>query len=103
MQEMRVWSLGWEDLLEKWQTHSNILAWQIPWTEEPDQLQSMELQKSRTCLINEMTVMSNSTHRNLTNLDEMKQFCKKHYYNSHNVKEKNVHSPITTQEIDFVT
>ena len=30
------WSLGWEDLLEKeMETHSSILAWKIPWTEEP--------------------------------------------------------------------
>ena len=33
MQEMRVQPLGWEDLLEKGMaTHSNILAWRIPWT-----------------------------------------------------------------------
>ena len=33
---------GWEDLLEKeMATHSSILAWRIPWTEEPDRLQSM--------------------------------------------------------------
>ena len=42
MQEMRVWSLGWEDPLEKeMATHSSILAWRIPWTEEPGRLQSM--------------------------------------------------------------
>ena len=35
-------SLGWEDLLEKeMATHFSILAWKIPWTEEPDALQSM--------------------------------------------------------------
>ena len=35
MQETRIQSLGWEDLLEKGMaTHSNILAWRIPWTEE---------------------------------------------------------------------
>ena len=34
--EIPVWSLGWEDPLEKeMATHSNILAWRIPWTEEP--------------------------------------------------------------------
>ena len=32
-----VWSLGWKDSLEKEiATHSSILAWEIPWTEEPD-------------------------------------------------------------------
>ena len=35
MQKIQVLSLGWEDLLEKeMTTHSNILAWEIPWTEE---------------------------------------------------------------------
>jgi len=38
-QEMRVQSLGWEDLLEKEMTaHSSILTWGIPWTEEPGRL-----------------------------------------------------------------
>ena len=42
MRENQVQSLGWEDLLEKeTATHSSILAWKIPWTEEPDRLQSM--------------------------------------------------------------
>ena len=38
----RIWSLGWEDLLEEGvATHSSILAWRIPWTEEPGRLQSL--------------------------------------------------------------
>ena len=43
MQETRVPSLGWEDPLEEeMATHSSILAWEIPWTEEePGGLQSM--------------------------------------------------------------
>ena len=42
MQEIRVQSLDWEDPLEKeMATHSSILAWKIPWTEEPSRLQSM--------------------------------------------------------------
>ena len=41
MRETWVWSLGWEDPLEKEvATHSSILAWRIPWTEEPCRLQS---------------------------------------------------------------
>ena len=45
IQEMRMWSLGQEDPLEKkMTTHSSILAWEIPWTEEPGGPQSMELQ-----------------------------------------------------------
>ena len=48
MQETRVQSLGPEDLLEKEMApHSSILAWKIPWTEEPGRLQSMESQKVR--------------------------------------------------------
>ena len=44
--ENQVQSLGWEDPLEKGRTtHSNILVWRIPWTEEPGRLQSMESQK----------------------------------------------------------
>ena len=42
MQETQVQSVGWEDPLEKGMaTHSSILAWAIPWTEEPGGLQSM--------------------------------------------------------------
>ena len=41
-QETWAQSLGWEDPLEKGMaTHSSILAWRIPWTEEPRRLQSM--------------------------------------------------------------
>ena len=48
MQEVRVQSLGWEDPLEKGMaTHSSILAWRIPWTEEPGRLQSMGSQSVR--------------------------------------------------------
>ena len=47
MQETWVQSLGQEDLLEKeMATHSNILAWKIPWTEEPGGLQSMGSQRA---------------------------------------------------------
>ena len=45
-QETWVWSLGQEDLLEKeMATHSSIVAWKIPWTEEPGRLQSMGSQR----------------------------------------------------------
>ena len=44
--ETRVQSLGWEDPLEKeMATHSSILAWRIPWMEEPGRLQSMGSQR----------------------------------------------------------
>ena len=46
MWETRVQSLGWEYLLEEGMaTHSSILAWRIPWIEEPGGLLSMELQR----------------------------------------------------------
>ena len=45
---MRVWSLGQQDPLEEGTaTHSSILAWRIPWTEEPGRLQSMGSQRVR--------------------------------------------------------
>ena len=48
MQETQVQSLGQEDPLEKGMaTHSSILTWRIPWTEEPDRPQSMGLQRVR--------------------------------------------------------
>ena len=47
MLETRVLSLGQEDPLEKEKaSHSSILAWEIPWTEEPDGLQSLGWQES---------------------------------------------------------
>ena len=46
MQETRVQFLGQEDSLEKEMAiHSSTLAWKIPWTEEPDRLQSMGSQR----------------------------------------------------------
>ena len=47
VQETQVQYLGWEDPLEKGvATHSSILAWRIPWTEEPGGLQSMGVAES---------------------------------------------------------
>ena len=49
MQETRVLSMDWEDPLEKeMAAHSSILAWEIPWREEPGGLQSMKSQRSQT-------------------------------------------------------
>ena len=43
---IQIQSLGWEDPLEKGMaTHSSIIAWRIPWTEEPGGLQSVGLQR----------------------------------------------------------
>ena len=60
MQETQVWSLDQEDSLEKEMgTHSSILAWEIPWTEEPDGLESQsqtwlsDLTRAKTSLENQ--------------------------------------------------
>ena len=46
MQKTQIQSLGWEDPLEKeMATQFSVLAWRIPWTEEPGSLQSMGLQR----------------------------------------------------------
>ena len=48
MQQTQVQSLGWEDPLDEGlATHSSILVWRIPWTEEPGGLQFMGLQRVR--------------------------------------------------------
>ena len=58
---MQIRSLGQEDPLEEeMATHSSILAWRIPWTEEPGGLQSKEVTKSQTEL---------SVHTQLANVD----------------------------------
>ena len=49
MQETQVQSLGQEDPVEEeMATHSSILAWEIPWTEEPGGLKSMDLKEPNT-------------------------------------------------------
>ena len=60
MWETWVRSLGQEDPLEKGMaTHSNILAWRVPWTEEPGGLQSMGSQRVRTERLNTFTFYVN--------------------------------------------
>ena len=55
-QEVQVHFLSQEDPLEKeMATHSSILVWEIPWTEEPGGLQSMELQRVEHDLVIEHT------------------------------------------------
>ena len=54
MQETQLSTLGLEDYLEKeMATHSSILAWRIPWTEEPGRLQSMGSQRVEHNLVPE--------------------------------------------------
>ena len=63
MQETQVWSLGWEDPLEKGMaTHSSILAWRIPWIEKPGRLQSTESQRVRHNWLNHYHHLRSSWH-----------------------------------------
>ena len=58
MRETQVQSLGWEDPLEKaMATHPSILAWKVPWTEEPGGLQSTEVAKSRQNKAEQLTLV----------------------------------------------
>ena len=66
MQETKVPSLGWKDPLEEeMATHSSILAWRIPCTEEPSRLQFMGLQRVGHDLVAEHASMQLSSYRNL--------------------------------------
>ena len=63
MQKTRVGDLGWEYSLEKAiATHSSILAWRIPWTEEPDGLQSMGLQSQAQLTTNTQVFTGGPSH-----------------------------------------
>ena len=58
MQETRIQSLGREDPLEnEMATHSSVLAWEIPWTEEPGRLQSMGSQRVGHDLVTKTTTV----------------------------------------------
>ena len=58
--DTRVWSLGWEDPLEKEMAiHSSTLAWRIPWTEDPGGLQSVGSQIVRHNLATNITISGN--------------------------------------------
>ena len=61
MQETRIWSLVWEDPLEKeMATHSSTLAGKIPWTEETGRLQSMGLQRVRQDWVTSLSLVAQS-------------------------------------------
>ena len=64
MQETWIQSLGQEDLLEKEMAiHSSMLAWRVPWTEEPGGLQSLGLQESDTLVTKLLLQHTISTQR----------------------------------------
>ena len=58
MQEAQLQSLGQEDPLEEdMEIHSSVLAWKIPWTKEPDGLQSMGLQRAKHDLATKQKIL----------------------------------------------
>ena len=64
--ETRFLSLGWEEPLEKeMATHSSILAWIIPWTEEPGELQSMGMQRVRNDWVTKQQILIYSENKRL--------------------------------------
>ena len=64
--EMGVQSLGWEDSLEEeMATHSSILVWVIPWTEEPGKLQSIGSQSQTQTKVTEHTHTHAHKHRSV--------------------------------------
>ena len=66
--ETQVLSWGWEDLLEKERaTHSSVLAWEIPWTEEPGRLQSMGSHRVRHDWSNLAHTQTCQIYKNLIN------------------------------------
>ena len=74
MQEMQVQSPGLEDLLEKGMaTHSSILAWRIPWTEEPGGLQSMGSQRVRYDYVTNTYLLTPSLSYNIQLLQQKKE------------------------------
>ena len=99
-QETQVQSLGWEDPLEKeMATHSSILAWKIPWTEEPGRLQSVHgVEKSRTRLsdftftftFTLTTLLSNNSFIPVISFEYLQKFTKA-YLPSRNVQGAFIH------------
>ena len=75
MQEMWVWSQGREDSLQKGRTtHSTILIWQIPQTEEPGGLELMELQRLEHDLVTKQQQQERQINNNLNFILYMSQF-----------------------------
>ena len=76
---MVVWSLGWEDPLEKEMAiHSSIFAWRIPWTEEPGSLQSTGSQRVDTTEATEhacMQVLSECSHKRFMRIHQRQMHC----------------------------
>ena len=90
MQETWVWSLGWEDPLEKGMaTHSSILAWRIPWTEEPGRIQFIGYQR-----VGHEWVTFSSSHVWMWELDYKENWAPKNWCFWTVVLEKTLESPL---------
>ena len=90
MQETWVWSLGWEDPLEKGMaTHSSILAWRIPWTEEPGRIQFIGYQR-----VGHDWVTFSSSHVWMWELDYKENWAPKNWCFWTVVLEKTLESPL---------
>ena len=82
MQETQVWSLGQEDPLEKGMaTHSSILVWRIPWTEDPGRLQSMGSQRIRHNWASNITTISQKVQTSSYNINKYQKYNVQHKYN----------------------
>ena len=90
MQETWVWSLDWEDPLEKGMaTHSSILAWRIPWTEEPGRIQLIGSQR-----VGHDWVTFSSSHVWMWELDYKENWAPKNWCFWTVMLEKTLESPL---------
>ena len=78
MQDTQVQSLGWEDLEKEMATYSNIVAWTIPWTEEPAKLQPMGSQRVRHDLVTQQqqSAWTNGAEISSSTVYSLKDSCK---------------------------
>ena len=80
MRESWVWSLGWEDLLEKGMaTHSSILAWRIPWIEELESYSPRGYKESGTTepLTHSHLLNVNPNHNEISSHTSQNNYCQK--------------------------
>ena len=104
MQETWVQSLGWEDPLKKEMAlHSSTIAWKIPWTEEPDRLQSMGSQRVRHNWVTSLSLFKTQTVVMYGwELDCEESWAPKNWCFRTVVLEKTLESPLDCKEIQPV-
>ena len=103
MQETRAQSLGWEDTLEKeMATHPSILAWRIPWTEEPGGLPSMESQRvGRDWVTNPFLLSLKKENEEVELSIWLKKFYEKEWLNKTNGRETKVTNMNKTEIVEM--